>query len=544
MADQATDELDNAAVGRSPSSQPTTPRTTSILPYYDDTAPEDPDAQPVLKRYTLKDDDTEVIRIEKSQDENAYVNVVHESKDCVSNICSEDGKESPSATEAIATKIPENDTGKSDQAYEQHSNEAVPDPVSNSDEPDSRKIAEETNGETTEETKADKDSDKESGPLPETAKDQVAEGMPKTVEEQEVPPTNNHDSRTLDGILESGVQPISESPEMKGCETQISKATVKRHSEGDVTSVEDSSIVVQERPSGNHNSELHDTDSRSIFESTERQEPPENMKQSTTGDSFCEENSYNPGDFSLSSYDQSFKSEDMDESDLSLLTQLSERPRSYSEGDTNQMRVSFNSDEGDSDSNTYHAYINYGIDDDIMEDLTDLPHKTAHTHKLDEVPHLDTIQESDESDEYDEEEEKMTMPSTMKSKFSTGMLNLQDISSDGTDETSALVVDPETASDNCNSEKCISVEQESSSKSSGEEKDQLQDKPTDTRSQKRLKRGKIADKKSASPVFLAENLRTFSNPISYFGGPTIEYEENEGGGRSRNDSLASNTSLD
>ncbi|KAK7082020.1 hypothetical protein SK128_004253 [Halocaridina rubra] len=60
---------------------------------------------------------------------------------------------------------------------------------------------------------------------------------------------------------------------------------------------------------------------------------------------------------------------------------------------------------------------------------------------------------------------------------------------------------------------------------------------------RRLKKGRITSKESAKPIFLSENIRTFNNPISYLGGPTIEYDEGEGGSRSRNDSLTSLTSI-
>lgn len=60
----------------------------------------------------------------------------------------------------------------------------------------------------------------------------------------------------------------------------------------------------------------------------------------------------------------------------------------------------------------------------------------------------------------------------------------------------------------------------------------------------RLRKGRITKGKKDSPIFLSENLRTFSNPISYLGGPTIEYDEETREGRVRQDSLTSITSLD
>ncbi|XP_064112749.1 axotactin-like isoform X4 [Macrobrachium nipponense] len=67
---------------------------------------------------------------------------------------------------------------------------------------------------------------------------------------------------------------------------------------------------------------------------------------------------------------------------------------------------------------------------------------------------------------------------------------------------------------------------------------------TDREIDGRLKKGRITKGKKDSPIFLSENLRTFSNPISYLGGPTIEYDEDTREGRTRQDSLTSLTSLD
>ncbi|XP_068217367.1 axotactin-like isoform X2 [Palaemon carinicauda] len=79
---------------------------------------------------------------------------------------------------------------------------------------------------------------------------------------------------------------------------------------------------------------------------------------------------------------------------------------------------------------------------------------------------------------------------------------------------------------------------------SGEEDQQSGASTTNRGSDGRLKKGKITKDKKDKPIFLSENLRTFSNPISYLGGPTIVYDEDAGEGRSRQNSLTSITSLD
>lgn len=221
------------------------------------------------------------------------------------------------------------------------------------------------------------------------------------------------------------------------------------------------------------------------------------------------------------------------------------------------------SEEGESPT-----YLNYIQDDDVcLESLG-----AAATRTSGNVTPLDTISEQDESeDEKDEDKTRKTsLPTLFKSKFSSGIDNLSALPGDeGAAQNQSLSEEAENGkkdntSPNGGDEKAVKSQSSSESETDNDKEDTSTDATPvaspeatpeaaaakDTSKRRRRKRGKVIPEPQ-SPIFIREGVRTFSNPVSYFGGPVIKYEdEGEGeegarrGSRQRNDSIASTTSLD
>lgn len=195
---------------------------------------------------------------------------------------------------------------------------------------------------------------------------------------------------------------------------------------------------------------------------------------------------------------------------------------------------------------------------------------------------LDPISEQDESDEEKEKDEnestrKISMPTLFQSKFSSGITNLSELPGDENaaqehstsegeaeedtkDEPDAAPdvvpdVGPDAAPESA-SEPVTEPATEPTPDPATEPLNKAAEKGeaggSTKKRKRRRKKGHVTGEKQ-TPIYLAGGVRTFSNPISYFGGPNIEYEEEEGdggggggggGGRQRNDSIVSTTSLD
>ncbi|XP_050693160.1 axotactin-like isoform X4 [Eriocheir sinensis] len=232
------------------------------------------------------------------------------------------------------------------------------------------------------------------------------------------------------------------------------------------------------------------------------------------------------------------------------------------------------------------TYLNYVQDDFGGLDLDNLGSAAARASPGSVTP-LDTISEQDESeDEKDEEKpRKISLPMLFTSKLSSGMTNLTALSGDedaaqgrptSEDEAQNAKEDntnPDAEDKNAedkNAEEKNATESESSSETETEsDKEETTPDATPAASpdaaretpaeeapvkRRRRKKGKVTRKKQ-SPIYLGSGGRTFSNPMSYLGGPSIQYEEEEGegegeeeggrrGSRYHRDSIASITSLD
>ncbi|XP_045118187.1 neurofilament heavy polypeptide-like [Portunus trituberculatus] len=218
---------------------------------------------------------------------------------------------------------------------------------------------------------------------------------------------------------------------------------------------------------------------------------------------------------------------------------------------------------------------------------------------------LDPISEHDESEEDKEKEgnspRKTSLPTLFKSNLSSGVANLSALSAeddavkemltsedeaskdtkDGKDEPDAIPeakpeptpeIHPEVDNEippEATPEKTLETAPEIPS----DVADVVPEKPQETAPEKppetppevpreevlsgsvkrrrRRRKGRVTREKQ-SPVFLSEGVRTFSNPVSYFGGPNIKYEEEDGGaaaggsdgGAESRLSIISNVSLD
>ncbi|XP_069996175.1 axotactin-like isoform X4 [Penaeus vannamei] len=289
-----------------------------------------------------------------------------------------------------------------------------------------------------------------------------------------------------------------------------------------------------------------------------------------------------PEELSMISIERRADPEELEEADCSLITQWSSRDRASDSDDGNdgvreagpRRGSPVEEDDQQAVSSTYKR-----LGDEITFDSPPLTPREEVDIKYDSTTPLDPISEMDESDE-DGEAASEAVPSRMKSKLSSAMNDLLSIGQDDSAADDAVPSEATEAASVEEKEKAVEEEESGSrSKSADEgsggsseseeesgsdsesdegdkdtEKDakrtpaegddaQASGEPPKEREKKRAKRGRISKKKKASPIHLAGALRTFSNPISYLGGPTIEYEEVKEG-RERQDSVTSITSLD
>ena len=186
------------------------------------------------------------------------------------------------------------------------------------------------------------------------------------------------------------------------------------------------------------------------------------------------------------------------------------------------------------DTSESPTYINLFQDDDLCLLNTGVSPRCSPGN----LTPLDPISEQDESEEEEkkniEDARKISIPSLYKSKLSSGIDNLSALGDEGAEEGHSTSEDE--------------VQKDT------EEPPDEGAAVGDTSKRRRRRKGHVTREKH-SPIFLNEGVRTFSNPISYFGGPNIMYEEEEGdggeggegggegGGRQR-DSIISITSLD
>lgn len=289
-----------------------------------------------------------------------------------------------------------------------------------------------------------------------------------------------------------------------------------------------------------------------------------------------------PEELSMISIERRADPEELEEADCSLITQWSSRDRASDSDDGNdgvreagpRRGSPVEEDDQQAVSSTYKR-----LGDEITFDSPPLTPREEVDIKYDSTTPLDPISEMDESDE-DGEAASEAVPSRMKSKLSSAMNDLLSIGQDdsaaddavpseateaaGVEEKEKAVEEEESGSRSKSADEgsggSSESEEESGSDSESDEGDkdtekdvkrtpaegddaQASGEPPKEREKKRAKRGRISKKKKASPIHLAGALRTFSNPISYLGGPTIEYEEVKEG-RERQDSVTSITSLD
>ncbi|XP_063593453.1 axotactin-like isoform X3 [Penaeus indicus] len=287
-----------------------------------------------------------------------------------------------------------------------------------------------------------------------------------------------------------------------------------------------------------------------------------------------------PEELSMISIEQRADPEELEEADWSLITQWSSRDRGSDseEGDdgvreAGQRRGSPVEEDGQQGvSSTYRR-----LGDEITFDSPPLTPKEGVDIKYDSTTPLDPISERDESDE-DGEAATKAAPSRLKAKLSSAMNDLLSIGQDDSaaddsirsDATETAGAEEEAGKADEEKERSQSVGEESGGSSESEEESgsgsesgegdkdtgkdanrtpaedgnaQASGEPPKEGEKKRTKRGRITKKRKASPIHLPGALRTFSNPISYLGGPNIEYEEVKEG-RERQDSVTSITSLD
>lgn len=287
-----------------------------------------------------------------------------------------------------------------------------------------------------------------------------------------------------------------------------------------------------------------------------------------------------PEELSMISIEQRADPEELEEADWSIITQWSSRDRGSDsdEGDDGVREVGQRRGspvEEDGQQGVTSTYRRLG--DEITFDSPPLTPREEVDIKYDSTTPLDPISEKDESDE-DSEAASKAVPSRLKAKLSSAMNDLLSIGQDdsaaddsvqsdaaetaGAEEEAGKADEEEERSKSADEGSKGSSESEEESGSSSEtgegDKDAEKDanrtpaedgnarasgEPPKEGEKKRTKRGRITKKRKASPIHLAGALRTFSNPISYLGGPNIEYEEVREG-RERQDSVTSITSLD
>lgn len=175
---------------------------------------------------------------------------------------------------------------------------------------------------------------------------------------------------------------------------------------------------------------------------------------------------------------------------------------------------------------------------------------------------LDPISEQDESEEDKDKDgdtpRKTSLPTLFKSNLSSGVDNLSALSGEDDDAKEQPSSDDEALKDTKDAKDEPDAVPEAKPEATPEpapeatpEVPHEEATKGSVKRRRRRKKGRVTREKE-SPVFLNEGVRTFSNPISYFGGPNIKYEEEDAGagaaggdegGESRL-SVISNVSLD
>lgn len=183
---------------------------------------------------------------------------------------------------------------------------------------------------------------------------------------------------------------------------------------------------------------------------------------------------------------------------------------------------------------------------------------------------LDPISEQDESEEDKDKDgdtpRKTSLPTLFKSNLSSGVDNLNALSGEDDDAKEQSSSDDEASKDTKDAKDEPDALPEAKSEANPEPAPEATPEPApeatpevpqeeatkgSVKRRRRRRKGRVTKEKE-SPVFLNEGVRTFSNPISYFGGPNIKYEEEDAGagaaggdegGESRL-SVISNVSLD
>lgn len=278
--------------------------------------------------------------------------------------------------------------------------------------------------------------------------------------------------------------------------------------------------------------------------------------------------SFLPEELSMISIERRPDPEELEEADWSLITQWSSRDRGSDSDDANEGDGEVwprrgSPVEGNGQRASSSTYTKFG--DEITFDSPPLTPREVVDIKYDSSTPLDPISERDESDDEGEAASEGG-PSKMKLKLSTAMNDLLTIGQDDSTADDSVRSDAAeiAGAEEGKEEGDTDVDEEesgSSSESEDEGKDEKDIEKDDRKTpaeeagkqaggetqeegpKRRTKRGRITKKKKASPIHLSGALRTFSNPISYLGGPNIEYEEVKEG-RERQDSVTSITSLD
>ncbi|XP_069943714.1 axotactin-like isoform X3 [Cherax quadricarinatus] len=259
-------------------------------------------------------------------------------------------------------------------------------------------------------------------------------------------------------------------------------------------------------------------------------------------------NTESPGD----PFYQRTDPEGMSEEDWSILNQTSMTNKSVSSEAVQPNHPESPVSDDDSEDSNSPTYLNYIGDDDVcLEGPED----------ADNTMNLFTIRENEEADHEGEEHKA---PGLTRSKHSIDLSALQNVEEknaqtgieerkeDKVPRLEGYVFNPSEdhnfASGKSSNEKKTEYEEEEEDDKEDEEKGEREKVPGNDSSKeenpKLPKKGRVVKGKKINPIFLSENVRTFSNPISYLGGPSIEYEEGEGATRSRSESLTSVTSID
>lgn len=219
------------------------------------------------------------------------------------------------------------------------------------------------------------------------------------------------------------------------------------------------------------------------------------------------------------------------------------------------------------------TYVNLYQDDDLSLLNTGISPRCSPGN----LTPLDPISEHDESEEDKEKDgdtpRKTSLPTLFKSNLSSGVANLSALSGeedpskkdsesedealkdnkDAKDEPDAIPEAKPEATPETLPETAPEIPPEAAPEIPPEAAPEVPHEEVASGSVKRRRRrrkGRVTREKQ-TPVFLSEGKRTFSNPVSYFGGPNIKYEEEDGGAAAGSDggaesrlSIISNVSLD